>query len=320
MIRQKHMCLVLAFLLVFNPILFEVSCWAATQDVTSSQKTAEETAANDKKVQETKEISLSWLQKLGLSIGGFLKGKDYKKTIKDANAKIKEAKVKSAESNKGVTGNSSTVKSANSTGRGAKSTLTATAQAKATLQKSLQEAGKALLDIGKTLGTVVTVLRMLGGSLSGTGVLSAVGVVVVFIAQVLQVVSLALGALGQALIASGQTGAERDKGYFNALTTAASAYTAASNIGSSFNSPSEPTTTASTPDLKTPETSIAPEGPFSPSSGPTNNPGLNDAASKIDLSEDGALTNKSGVFSGGFHDLPVSADEGLRDLPVPADN
>ncbi len=224
-IRRPVLSFVLAFFLVFNPMIYEAALWAEGNDSSATMDNAATTMTEgNAKVQAMEEVKLSSVKKFVLGIGSWLKGKSwnyYKDKIEDANQKIREAKEKSAQANQQTQDNKGTHDAAVSAGTGMKSTINQTAGAKAELQKALMETGKSLQEIAQTLKLVGVGLIAVG---LATSWLFGAGAFLATIGKVLYAVASALDSAGKTLYEMGQKGATDDKDFFNVVTSAVKGY------------------------------------------------------------------------------------------------
>jgi len=212
-------------LLVFNPILFEVTAWAETggavndTSATVNNAKTQSTDANQK-VQDIQEVKVSGIKSFCLGIGSLLKGKSwnyYKKKIEDANTKIREAKTKTAAANQQTQTSATSHDAAVKQGAGVKASIGETASAKAEMQKAMIETGESLQSVGKILNTVGILLIAVGAA---TTWLFGAGAVLGTIGKLLMAVAGAMTKMGESLVASGKAGATDDNAFFGALTAA----------------------------------------------------------------------------------------------------
>lgn len=213
----------LVFVLVFQPVAFEVALYAgesnkqivATED--SDTQTQDAKAEIDAVDTSNWKIDLNTLEKIGVAIGSFFKKglkskiKKAKKELAIARTKFADGKTKVSDAAKGSNESAQDTKSAVGTSRSAKNKedLSAASSARTTAQSGLLAVGQSLLAVSEILAAVGMVLGVAGKTCSALSaipyvgaVLGAVGGVLSGVASLLAKISAVIKVAAAAVTAS----------------------------------------------------------------------------------------------------------------------
>lgn len=223
---MRFISMLLCFLLLVNPIMFEAAAWA--EDAQENELNEQDRQLDDignrtnSAVSQTSEANATLQNTKKIKKPLFGRSK-----VKKANKKIAEAKVETAAANKeakeGKAQADAATKDVKKTigdqaAAAAGTTFGAMTKAASGVQKALIKTGQMLQKIGKMLKTVGQVLSTIGKVLSAIPWTSAIGAMLTKIGALLTKIGTALDYAGQAIEKIGQTAADADANFGDMLS------------------------------------------------------------------------------------------------------